>query len=303
MLEDPSILKIGQNAKYDLAVLSRYGIAVTPIEGHHADLLRPGCRKNTATGWTSFGPVARPPRSASSRWPVRARRRELPARGPRSRYLLRGRKTPTSPAASTTCCVLAWRKRACLRSTRPSSGRCRRCWRQWSATGCASIRPSFAISPTTSPCGWRSWRIEPRASPAGRSIWAAPKQIGDVLFGRNWAWPAARRRPPVCGAPMPGCSKELASTHELPRVLLELAPALQAQGTYTDALGQRRERAHRAGPYLLRPGLRRPPPIVIDGSQSAEHPDPHRRRAAGFAAPHRRTGPRAGERRLQPDRA
>ena len=32
MLEDPSILKVAQNAKYDLAVLSRYGIDVAPIE-------------------------------------------------------------------------------------------------------------------------------------------------------------------------------------------------------------------------------------------------------------------------------
>ena len=32
LLEDPTVLKIAQNAKYDLAVLSRYGIAVAPIE-------------------------------------------------------------------------------------------------------------------------------------------------------------------------------------------------------------------------------------------------------------------------------
>nr|MDQ2860248.1 DNA polymerase I [Pseudomonadota bacterium] len=32
LLEDPSVLKIAQNAKYDLAVLSRHGIAVAPIE-------------------------------------------------------------------------------------------------------------------------------------------------------------------------------------------------------------------------------------------------------------------------------
>jgi DNA polymerase-1 len=32
MLEDPSILKVAQNAKYDLAVLSRYGVAVGPID-------------------------------------------------------------------------------------------------------------------------------------------------------------------------------------------------------------------------------------------------------------------------------
>ena len=32
LLEDPTVLKVAQNAKYDLAVLSRYGIAVAPIE-------------------------------------------------------------------------------------------------------------------------------------------------------------------------------------------------------------------------------------------------------------------------------
>jgi DNA polymerase-1 len=32
LLEDPSVLKVAQNAKYDMAVLSRYGIEVFPIE-------------------------------------------------------------------------------------------------------------------------------------------------------------------------------------------------------------------------------------------------------------------------------
>jgi DNA polymerase-1 len=32
LLEDPSVLKVAQNAKYDMAVLSRYGIDVAPIE-------------------------------------------------------------------------------------------------------------------------------------------------------------------------------------------------------------------------------------------------------------------------------
>ena len=32
LLEDPGVLKIAQNAKYDIAVLARYGIAVAPIE-------------------------------------------------------------------------------------------------------------------------------------------------------------------------------------------------------------------------------------------------------------------------------
>jgi DNA polymerase-1 len=32
LLEDPAVLKVGQNAKYDLAVLSRYGVTVGPID-------------------------------------------------------------------------------------------------------------------------------------------------------------------------------------------------------------------------------------------------------------------------------
>jgi DNA polymerase-1 len=32
LLEDPAVLKVGQNAKYDMAVLARYGIEVGPIE-------------------------------------------------------------------------------------------------------------------------------------------------------------------------------------------------------------------------------------------------------------------------------
>src|SRR5579862_9222440 len=32
LLEDASVLKVGQNAKYDIAVLSRYGITVAPVD-------------------------------------------------------------------------------------------------------------------------------------------------------------------------------------------------------------------------------------------------------------------------------
>ena len=32
MLEDPSVLKVAQNGKYDMAVLSRYGIEVAPMD-------------------------------------------------------------------------------------------------------------------------------------------------------------------------------------------------------------------------------------------------------------------------------
>ncbi len=45
LLEDPGVLKVGHNAKYDMAVFSRLGIDVGPIEDHHADLLYAGGRR------------------------------------------------------------------------------------------------------------------------------------------------------------------------------------------------------------------------------------------------------------------
>ena len=40
LLEDPSILKIGQNLKYDCLVLRRHGIELAPARRHHAAVLR-----------------------------------------------------------------------------------------------------------------------------------------------------------------------------------------------------------------------------------------------------------------------
>jgi DNA polymerase-1 len=52
LLEDPAVLKVAQNAKYDIAVLARHGIDVSPIEDTMliSYVLEAGC---TATAWTS----------------------------------------------------------------------------------------------------------------------------------------------------------------------------------------------------------------------------------------------------------
>ena len=52
LLEDPAVLKVGQNIKYDLEVLARYGIAVAPIDDTMLiSYVLDGGR--TATAWTS----------------------------------------------------------------------------------------------------------------------------------------------------------------------------------------------------------------------------------------------------------
>ncbi len=40
VLEDPAVLKIGQNMKYDAKIFARHGIEVAPYRRHHADELR-----------------------------------------------------------------------------------------------------------------------------------------------------------------------------------------------------------------------------------------------------------------------
>ena len=39
VLEDPAILKIGQNMKYDWKIFARHGIHIAPVRRHHADVL------------------------------------------------------------------------------------------------------------------------------------------------------------------------------------------------------------------------------------------------------------------------
>jgi len=65
LFEDPSILKIAQNGKYDMAVLSRYGIAVAPIEDTMllSFVLEGGLRKSygmdeLAKQWLNHEPIS-----------------------------------------------------------------------------------------------------------------------------------------------------------------------------------------------------------------------------------------------------
>ena len=52
LLEEPSILKIGQNIKYDLNVLAQHGITLALARRHDADVLRARRRQGQRTAWT-----------------------------------------------------------------------------------------------------------------------------------------------------------------------------------------------------------------------------------------------------------
>jgi len=236
MLEDPSILKIGQNAKYDLAVLSRYGIAVTPIEdtmlisyvldagkhGHGMDELsalwlghQPISLKQVAgagKAQKSFRHVALDPATCFAAEDADITLRLYNLLRPRlaQEGLLTVYETLERPMPA----VLA-------------------------AMECHGVRIDPAqLRHLSNDFSVRMAQLEDRAqSLAGRPFnLGSPKQIGDVLFG-ELGMAGGKKTATGVWSTDAGVLEELASTHELPRVLLDWRQLSKLKGTYTDALG------------------------------------------------------------------
>ena len=82
LLEDPTVLKVAQNGKYDIAVMSRYGVHVAPVEdtmlmsyvldaglhNHGMDELKPAPPRPRADSVSNRSPGSARNRSASPRW-------------------------------------------------------------------------------------------------------------------------------------------------------------------------------------------------------------------------------------------
>lgn len=236
LLEDPSVLKVGQNAKYDLGVLSRYGISVAPIEdtmlisyvlegglhGHGMDELSrlhlghsPIPFKQVAgTGKAqkSFRHVALEPATAYAAEDADVTLRLYRVLRPRLRQegLLTVYETLERPMPP----VLAAMENA---GVRVDPERLRRLSNDFSR---------------------RMGELEAEAHRlAGHPFnLGSPKQVGEVLYGQMGL---ESRRTTATGAQGTDASvlEELAAEgHELPRVLLDWRQLSKLKGTYTDAL-------------------------------------------------------------------
>jgi DNA polymerase-1 len=230
LMEDKSVLKIGQNLKYDMLVMNRHGVEITPYRRHHADVLCAGRRRELHP---RHGPL-------SERWlghkPIAFK--EVTGGKPRSP----SRRPATRPRTPTYAAALA-RAEAAPRRARPGiglrdgwSGRWSRC-SPHGARG-ISVDRQIPVAPV------RRFRADRRAL-RGRGLRAAGERVQPRLAQ------AARRHPvrqdgPArrhqdqdrrSGRPAPaarGPRRRRATT--LPRKIARLAPAHQAEGTYTDAL-------------------------------------------------------------------
>ncbi|HUO21259.1 MAG TPA: DNA polymerase I [Caulobacteraceae bacterium] len=236
LLEDPNVLKVAQNAKYDIAVLSRYGVRVAPIDdtmlisyvldsgehGHGMDELselwlghKPIPFKEVAgSGKTQkhFGQVKLEPATcyAAEDADVTLRlhailRPRLAAEGLLTAYETLERPLPA---------VLAQME---CEGVKIDPDRLRR------------LSQEFSM---------RMAELEAKAQGlVGRPFnLGSPKQIGDVLFG-ELSLPGGKKTPKGDWSTDASVLDDLAAQgHELPRVLLDWRQLSKLKGTYTDNL-------------------------------------------------------------------
>lgn len=235
LLEDPSVLKVGQNIKYDLAVMARRGIRVSPIEdtmlvsyvlegglhGHGMDELarlhlghEPITFKSVAgTGKSqkSFKHVELKPATGYAAedadvtlrlW--RLLRPRLAAEGLTTVYETLERGMPA---------VLADME---LAGIRVDPERLRR---------------------LSSEFGRKMAELEAKAHElAGRPFnVGSPRQIGEILFG-ELSLPGGKKTASGQWGTDASVLEDLALTHDLPRAILDWRQLSKLKGTYTDAL-------------------------------------------------------------------
>ncbi|HVY33045.1 MAG TPA: DNA polymerase I [Caulobacteraceae bacterium] len=236
LLEDPDVLKVAQNAKYDMAVMSRYGVQVGPVDdtmlisyildsglhGHGMDELselwlghKPITFKEVAGSGKAqkhFGQVKLDTATCYAAEDADVTLRLYDVLRPRlaAEGLLTAYETLERPLPA----VLA----------------------QMECEG-VKIDPDW-LRRLSQEFAMRMAELEAKAQAlVGRPFnLASPKQIGDVLFG-EMALPGGKKTATGAWGTDAGVLEELAAQgHELPRVLLDWRQLAKLKGTYTDNL-------------------------------------------------------------------
>ncbi|MBV9512345.1 MAG: DNA polymerase I, partial [Caulobacteraceae bacterium] len=238
MLEDPGVLKVAQNAKYDLAVLSRYGVAVTPVEdtmlisyvldaglhGHGMDEL--------SKLWLSHEPIAFKTVAGSGK--AQKSFKHVP---------LEQATAYAAEDADVTLRLyqhlrprLAAQKLLTVYETleRPLPV-------VLAQMECEGVRIDHdQLRRLSHDFSMRMNELEGEAQAlVGRPFnLGSPKQIGDVLFG-EMGLPGAKKTASGAWGTDASVLEDLAAQgHALPRILLDWRQLSKLKGTYTDALAQ-----------------------------------------------------------------
>lgn len=235
LLEDPAVLKVGQNIKYDLAVMARRGIRVAPTAdtmlisyvldgGKHAHGM-----DELSKRWLGHEPIAFKAVTGTGKAQKSFRHVEL---APATAYA----------AEDADVTLRLWRVLKPRLAVEHLSTVYETLERGMPAVLADMELAGVRIDPArlkklSHDFGMRMVELEAKAHEiAGRPFnVGSPKQIGDILFG-ELNLPGAKKT--ASGQFETGAAtlEALAETHELPRVLLEWRQLSKLKGTYTDAL-------------------------------------------------------------------
>ena len=248
MLEDPTVLKVAQNAKYDIAVLSRYGVNVAPIDdtmlisyvleaglhGHGMDEL--------SKLWLGHEPIAFKSVAGSGKSEISFKHVSL--------------DKATCYAAEDADVTLRLYRR--LRPRLAQEGLLtvyetleRGMPPVLAEMECHGIRidPEH-LRRLSNEFGVKMGEFEARAHQlAGRPFnLGSPKQIGDVLYGEMGLSGGKKTATGASSTDVKVLEDLAAQGHELPRVLLDWRQFSKLKGTYTDnlvaAVSERTGRVH-----------------------------------------------------------
>ena len=294
LLEDPSVLKVGQNIKYDMCVLRRHGVEVGPVDdtmllsfvldaGKHNHGMDELAENYLGQKTIKFADVA-----GSG-----AKQVELRQACRSTRRATTPPRTPTSPCS-------------CGRSSSPGSPR---------AHG-GGVRDDRAAADPR-PARHGAGRHQDRRAPAQgavlrvREAHAELEQEMHKLAGRavQCRLAQAAGRDPVRraeaagragatrtarGRPTSAILEDLAAQgHALPVKIMEHRQIAKLKGTYTDALVRELDAEDRPRAHLLPDDRCGDRAARLDRSQPAEHPGAHRGGPQDPPGLHRREGPQA----------
>ena len=303
LLENPGVLKIGQNLKYDLQVLRRYGTDIRPIDdtmllsyaiesgenGHGMDEMS---LKHLGHKPISFKEVAGSGKSAISFAQVPLDRATAYAAEDadvtlrlwkllKPRLLRKHKVTVYETLERPLIPVLEAMEHEGILVDRAVL---------------AKLSNEFAN-------GQGKIEAQIHELAGERFNIGSPKQLGDILFGKM-GLPGGRKTATGAWSTDSDALEDLAAQGiELARRVVDWRQLAKLRSTYTDALAKLYQSHHGPGAHELCDGGHLHGAAVIVRSQLAEHSGAHRGRPPHPHRFHRTAGHQAAQRRLQPDRA
>ena len=247
LLEDPGVLKIGNDLKYDLQIFALRDIELAPCDdtmlmSYVVDSGRSSSRDRSAGAALLRSRHDRCQRDHG----IGKVAHHLRLRPDRQGGGIRRRAGRHGVACSGTCSSRGWPPSTRRRFTRHWSAPWCRCSRAWNGAASRSIVKCFRACPANSPSAPAALEAEIQTLAGEPLNPGSPKQLGDILFGK-FGLPGGTKTKTGQWSTGARVLDDLAEQgHPLPRKILDWRQVSKLKSTYTDALpGYVDARTHR----------------------------------------------------------